>query len=84
MLKNLSIAVLLVSSLISHVTAFHHVGAGRSVGSVRSSSSLNMAPKFDKATQKWFPSNPEVTSSFLQKKRVSVYEYYAVYGTIKF
>ena len=78
--KLLSIAVLLLSALISHVADFHGVGS-----CVRSSSSfLNMAPKFDKATQKWFPSNPEVTSSFLQKKRVSVYGYYAVYGTIKF
>ena len=69
--KILSIAVLLLSSLISHVTAFQQpsVGVGRNVGRVRSSS-LNMAPKFDKATQKWFPSNPEVTSVFFAKEEI--------------
>ena len=75
--------------IISHVTAFHHVvGTGRlvSVGSnVRrsSSSSLNMAPKFDKATQKWFPSNPEVTSVFFAK-RECLYITLCLFGTIKF
>lgn len=51
-----AIAALLISCQSITVDAFHlpsRAGA--------KSSSLGMAPRFDKATQKWFPTNPEVS-----------------------
>ncbi|KAL7514023.1 hypothetical protein ACHAXN_011339 [Cyclotella atomus] len=51
-----TIAAMLLVCQHCHVDAFH-MPAGQ--GERLSTSSLGMAPRFDKATQKWFPTNPE-------------------------
>lgn len=53
-----AIASMLTLCQHSHVHAFHVPGGqGKRLST---SSSLGMAPRFEKATQKWFPTNPEV------------------------